>query len=149
MKKKTNQVSAYMTLEVSLLFPIIVTLLVCVIYLIFYSYNQTMAHQNAAIAALYGKSFSYTEEKESELINRMYEILEKLNSNQYLALSNLKQTVSIENNNIKITQYGSIKIPFINEEIISKMDFAEQVVVDTQNAIFYMRQMRKVKNNED
>ena len=54
--KKEKDISAYMTVEVSLLFPIIVMVILCVIYLAFYSYNKTLAFQNAGICALYGKN---------------------------------------------------------------------------------------------
>lgn len=149
MKRKKKQVFAYMTVEVSLLFPIIITILVCILYLVFYSYNQTIAFQNGAIAALYGKSFSYTEDENTRLADRTYTVLQKLNQNQYMAVNSFKQTVSIENNNIKITQNGNVKMPLFNENIMSRMDFTETNVVDIQNKVFYMRQIRKVKKNEN
>ena len=82
--RKKEFISAYMTLEISLLFPMILTVLVCVIYLFFYSYNQTVAFQNAAISALYGKGFAYTDTESSVLTQKMYDVLERLNKNQYL-----------------------------------------------------------------
>ena len=52
----------------------------------FYSYNQTVAFQNAAISALYGKGFAYTDTESSVLTQKMYDVLERLNKNQYLNL---------------------------------------------------------------
>ena len=88
MKARKKTTSAYMTVEVSLLFPIILMILVCIIYIIFYSYNEAIAFQNAAIAALYGKSCSNSEKKEIELVDNVYTTLERLNNNQYIALAN-------------------------------------------------------------
>ena len=67
MIKKNKGLSAYMTVEASLLFPMIVFMLVIILYLILFKYNEVTVFQNAAIAALYGKDFSYTDEKKEEL----------------------------------------------------------------------------------
>ena len=63
MRKKEGEINAYMTVEISLLFPTILVLILCIIYFIFYSYNSTVAFQNSAICALYGKNFVYENQK--------------------------------------------------------------------------------------
>ena len=98
--KKKRDVSAYMTVEVSLLFPIILMVILCVIYLSFYSYNKTLAFQNAGICALYGKNGFDTKEDKEELVEKMYSILETLNEGQYIAPRYLKQSVYLKNNQI-------------------------------------------------
>lgn len=143
MKKK--DLSAYMTVEVSLLFPFILVVLLCVIYLIFYSYNKTLAFQNAGICALYGKTEFGTKVDKEESVERMYHILEMLNEGQYIAPANLKQRVSTEKNKIIVCQEGSVNIPLLNSEIISKLDFSERVKVGVQKNVLYIRQLRKVK----
>lgn len=145
MRKKEKFVSAYMTLELSLLFPMILTVLICVIYLFFYSYNQTVAFQNAAISALYGKGFAYTDTESSVLTQKMYDVLERLNKNQYLSMKSLKQTVEINKNDIKVLQTGDMVMPLLHDEIVSKFHFEEAVVLDLPNNVFYIRQIRKVK----
>lgn len=147
MRKKEKVVSAYMTLELSLLFPMILTVLICVIYLFFYSYNQTVAFQNAAISALYGKGFAYTDTESSVLTQKMYDVLERLNKNQYLSMKSLKQTVEINKNDIKVSQTGDMVMPLLHNEIISKFRFEEKVVLDLQDSVFYIRQVRKVKKD--
>ena len=146
MRKKEKIVSAYMTLELSLLFPVILTVLICVIYLFFFSYNQTVAFQNAAISALYGKGFTYTGTESSVLAEKMYDVLGRLNKNQYLSLRSLKQTVEINENDIKVLQTGDMVMPLLYDEIDSMFHFEEAVVLDLQDSIFYIRQVRKVKN---
>lgn len=141
--------SAYMTVEASLLFPIIILLLVSLLNIVFFKYNQTMAFQNIAITALYGKSFSYKDEINEELVGRMYGVLEKLNTNQYLAISESAQEVNIENNDIQIIQNVSMKMPLFGEEMSEDMIISEKMVLDTKNNIFYMRQIRKVKEEND
>lgn len=148
MNKKSKKISAYMTVENSLLFPIIISLLMCIIYLVFYSYNSTIAFQNAAICALYGKSFSYTETEGTNCVDTMYAVLERLNQGQYIALDCLNQQVKIEGNHIVVKQEGNVNIPLLNPEIMSQINFSEGVSVNKQNAVFYMRQIRKVKNYE-
>ena len=143
--RKKEFISAYMTLEISLLFPMILTVLICVIYLFFYSYNQTVAFQNAAISALYGKGFAYTDTESSVLMQKMYDVLERLNKNQYLSMKSLKQTVEINKNDIKVLQTGDMVMPLLHDEIVSKFHFEEAVVLDLPNNVFYIRQIRKVK----
>lgn len=147
--RKKEFISAYMTLELSLLFPMILTVLICVIYLFFHSYNQTVAFQNAAISALYGKGFAYTDTESSVLTQKMYDVLERLNKNQYLSMKSLKQTVEINKNDIKVLQTGDMVMPLLHDEIVSKFHFEEAVVLDLPNNVFYIRQIRKVKKDEN
>ena len=145
--KKRKDISAYMTVEVSLLIPIIVMVILCVIYLAFYSYNKALAFQNAGICALYGKN-GLEETEDKEWVEKMYRVLQLINKGQFMAASNLKQQVSIENSHIVISQEGNVKIPIFNQEIMSKLSFSEKVRVSEQNGVFLIRQIRKVKNNE-
>lgn len=147
--RKKEFISAYMTLEISLLFPMILTVLIGVIYLFFYSYNQTVAFQNSAISALYGKGFAYTDTESSVLTQKMYDVLERLNKNQYLSMKSLKQTVEINKNDIKVLQTGDMVMPLLHDEIVSKFHFEEAVVLDLPNNVFYIRQIRKVKKDEN
>ena len=145
--KKEKDISAYMTVEVSLLFPIIVMVILCVIYLAFYSYNKALAFQNAGICALYGKN-GLEETEDKEWVEKMYRVLQLINKGQFMAALNLKQQVSIENSHIVISQEGNVKIPIFNQEIMSKLSFSEKVKVSEQSGVFFIRQVRKVKNNE-
>ena len=145
--KKRRDVSAYMTVEVSLLFSIVFMILLCVIYLAFYSYNKTLAFQNAGICALYGKN-GLEETEDKEWVEKMYRVLQLINKGQFMAASNLKQQVSIENSHIVISQEGNVKIPIFNQEIMSKLSFSEKVKVSEQSGVFFIRQVRKVENNE-
>lgn len=149
MNKNTKSVSAYMTLEVSLLFPVILTVLISIIYLFFFSYNRTVAFQNAAISALYGNGLFYADMENSVLIEKTYDVLDKLNENQYLALSGFTQKVEAGKNNIKVMQNGNLVMPILNEDIFSKLSFSETVVLDIPKNVFYIRQVRKVKVNDD
>ena len=143
--KRKGDISAYMTVEVSMLFPIILMVLLCVIYLSFYSYNKTLAFQNAGICALYVKNgFSINEEQE-EKVERMYHILETLNEGQYIAPNQLKQRVSIKNNKIIVCQQGNVNTPLLSQGIMLNLNFSEEVKVNGNKAVFYIRQLRKVK----
>lgn len=144
-----KEFAAYLTIEISLLFPIILSILISIIFLIFYAYNSTIAFQNAAICALYGKEFSYKDTKVSEQIDRMYTVLETLNKDQYIATNQLKQKVSVEGNSIVVSQKGNVNIPLLISGFMSEYDFSEGVKVQCQEAVFYIRQMRKGKNNEN
>lgn len=146
--RNKEDVSAYMTVEVSLLFPLIIMVLVCVLYLSFYSYDKTIAFQNAGICALYGKNGLGVVEDKNEWVEKMYWVLQILNKGQYIAPTNMKQQVSIKNNHIMISQEGNVNIPLLNQEFMSKLDFIEGVKLVPQKRVFFIRQVRKVKKNE-
>lgn len=142
--KNKKIISAYMTIEVSLLFPIIIMILVILIYIIFYSYNQTIAFQNDAITSLYGKSFCYEEMEKELLANQMYITLKTLNKKQYLAVDKLEQTIYVDGKKINVSQKGTMCIPFINAEMNKQIIFEESVTLNEKDPIFYIRQIRKV-----
>lgn len=142
-KKEAN---AYMTVEISLLFPLVVIILMCIIYMTFYSYNRAIAFQNAAITALYGQNgFFLEDEKQHE---RMYTVLENLNEGQYIAIDKLRQKVSIEKNRYVVKQGGNVNIPLLSSEIMSELGFKESIKVKKYEAVFYIRQIRRVKADE-
>lgn len=147
--EERKELPAYMTLEVSLLFPIIVLLLVSLVYFVFYKYNEVTAFQNASIVALYGKGFTYEDEEKEELTRRIYGVLEKLNDDQYIAISSLEQKVEFVSGDIIISQDGNMIIPFLSQEMVKELFISEKVTVDTQNSTFYIRQMRKVRGEND
>ena len=122
--------------------------LVCVLYLSFYSYDKTIAFQNAGICALYGKNGLGVVEDKNEWVEKMYWVLQILNKGQYIAPTNMKQQVSIKNNHIMISQEGNVNIPLLNQEFMSKLDFIEGVKLVPQKRVFFIRQVRKVKKNE-
>ena len=134
-----------MTVEISMLFPVIISILMCIFYIMFYSYNRTIAFQNAAITALYGKNGIFAEE---EQVERMYTVLETINRGQFLALDKLKQKVSIEGNYYVVEQNGNVNIPLINSEIMSGLNFLESIEVSNNKAVFNIRQIRKAKSND-
>lgn len=142
---RNKEISAYMTVEISMLFPIIVIILMCIIYITFYSYNRTIAFQNAAITALYGKTGIFSQEEKA---GAMCDVLETLNRGQYIAIDKLNQKVSIEKMHYIVKQDGSINIPLVNSEIMSAWGFSESIKISNQEAVFYIRQIRKVKNDE-
>lgn len=146
--RNKEDVSAYMTVEVSLLFPLIIMVLICVLYLSFYSYDKTIAFQNAGICALYGKYGLGVMEDKNEWVEKMYWVLQILNKGQYIAPINMKQQVSIENNHTVINQEGNVNIPLLNQEFMSKLNFIEGVKLVQQKRVFFIRQVRKVKKNE-
>ena len=143
---KKKMADAYMTVEISIIFPFIVMILMCVFYVTFYSYNRTIAFQNAAVTALYGKYNNILEE--DNRTEGMYKVLKILNKGQYMAVTNMKQSVTAEFGQLSVEQKGNVNIPILHWKIISKLDFSEKVTVGEYNPVFQIRQMRKVKNNE-
>ena len=147
MKKQGKNISAYMSLEVSMLFPIIIVMLLCLMYIFYFSYNRAMAFQNGAITALYAKGLYSTTIKEEVWAERAYDVLGKLNDSQYIALEELKQKVTKKKNDICVIQSGKMDVALLGTEFINKFNFIQSVTLDLQENTFYIRQVRKVLKN--
>ena len=96
---------------------------------------------------MYGK-YGLEEVEDKEWVERMYRVLQLVNKGQFMGISNLKQRVSIENSRIVILQEGNVNIPMLNQEIMSKLSFSEKVKISEHSGVFFIRQIRKVKNDE-
>lgn len=148
-EKDKKIVSAYMTIEASLLFPIVLMVLVIIFYMIFYCYDQTIAFQNSAITAMYGQSFSYTKIEKDVLAGQMHKVLNALDEGQYLSLERLEQSISMEDDSILVSHKGTMVIPVLNMGENSKLTFAETIALKEIDSVFYIRQIRKVKQDEN
>lgn len=149
MKKHKKTVSAYMTLEISLLFPIILTSMIIMLYFIFFSYNRTVAFQNAAITALYGQNSKVDEPSNEKVKDDMKEVLKNLNENQYISVREVEKSVSVAKNKIQVTQKGSIYAPILIEDMDNQMCFLESVVLKNREPVSYIRKIRKVMEDEN
>lgn len=144
--KKERWVGAYMTVEVSLLFPTIFMVLICLMYLVFFSYNDAISYQNSAISVLYGKLLNSIEREEQA--DKVYAILETLNQNQYIAEKYHKQKVCIEGKSIVVEQSGCINIPLFSEKRSEQIRYISEITVKVTDPVFYIRQVRKVESDE-
>ena len=106
-KKET---SAYMTVEASLVIPLILGGIIFVLYIGFYLYNFVTVRQVAYIAALRGSQMK--EASSSEIENFVEKQVDELLLGQILAKESIKKEVEVFTGSIKVKIYTSVKIPF-------------------------------------
>ena len=102
--------SAYITIEASLVLPLILGGIIFVLYIGFYLYNFATVKQVAYIAALRGsqtRDVSY-----AEIENYVERQVDELLLGQILAKENIKKEVEVFAGSIKVKIYTSVKIPF-------------------------------------
>lgn len=102
--------SAYMTVEASLVIPLIFGGIIFILYIGFYLYNFTTVKQVAYIAALRGSQIK--DMSSTEIENFVEKQVDELLSGQILAKENIKKEVEVSLGSIKVKIYTSIKIPF-------------------------------------
>ena len=102
--------SAYMTVEASLVIPLIFGGIIFVLYIGFYLYNFVTVRQVAYIAALRGSQMK--EASSSEIENFVEKQVDELLLGQILAKESIKKEVEVFTGSIKVKIYTSVKIPF-------------------------------------
>lgn len=102
--------SAYMTVEASLVIPLILGGIIFVLYIGFYLYNFVTVKQVAYIAALRGSQMKETSSTEIE--NFVKQQVDELLLGQILAKESIKKEVEVFTGSIKVKIYTSVKIPF-------------------------------------
>lgn len=102
--------SAYMTVEASLVIPLIWGGIIFVLYIGFYLYNFVTVKQVAYIAALRGSQMKGVSSIEIE--NFVEKQVDELLLGQILAKESIKKEVEVFTGSIRVKIYTSVKIPF-------------------------------------
>ena len=139
-KEKT----AYMTVEASLVIPIILGGIVFVIYVGSYLYNIATIKQTAYISALRGNQLRNVSSYEIE--KYVEREVDEMLSHQILFGSNIKKEVKVSQGNIKVKIYVDLNLPFVEfknmEEILGKIVW--ECGVKRTNPLEIIRDVRKV-----
>lgn len=137
------------TVEMALLFPLILGVLVFLLGLTFYLYDLCVLDIHANMVALEGQKFSDMSEKtrEKKIRNRAEEVGDSL-----IAIESLIVSVQIKGDKISVAYSGEYTFPIVNlflggnrkKEAVSVQ--AESVI---QNAVEWIRTVRKVERIVD
>lgn len=105
-----HKISAYFTVEASLVLPIVFGVTILVIYLMFFQYDRCLMEQDMGALALYGVSVQTgdSEERMRQLLNRADGIYEE----KYVAWDSAEIGMKLERGKVKIERKGSLKFPF-------------------------------------
>lgn len=108
MQKKIAAKDAYMTLEATLIMPLVLYICIFIIYMGFYIYDRCIMKQDAYRAALKGSS-QYVADNQ-EVYNEVYRSMENLKQDKYIATEcNYEITVR---ERVMVSVKGCIKMPF-------------------------------------
>lgn len=139
--------SAYMTVEASLLIPVILGGIIFILYVGFYLYNFAVMKQTAYIAALRGSQIkqvssdrieSYVEEQVDELLRQ-----------RILAKEDIKKEIKVSKGSIKVKLYTNIKI-FLEEFLPfgkKSWEIKGEAKVDRVDPIEIIRGARKINGH--
>ena len=106
MRKK---VEAYLTVEVSLLMPVILGVILLVVYLLFFQYDRCLMEQSTGILAMRGCTLQIADKK--ELLVEIMEYSEQ-KDNRYLAWDMYDAAVCLRGNRVRVEREGRLKFPF-------------------------------------
>lgn len=138
--KKEN---AYMTVEASMIMPIMVIGIVFTIYIGIYLYNACIIHQTAYLAALRGSQQKELNQTQIEqyTLNQLNLLIE----NRILATKEIRKQVRVNVRNVTVSLSATLNMPFsdfISEKagIWNYSTKAEAVRIQPVKTIRYIRQ---------
>ena len=111
---------AYMTIEASLIIPVIVGGIIFVLYLGIFLYNSGTIKQTAYIAALRGSQMKNMSQKEMETY--VEKQIDELLFQQILAREDMKKEIDISMGKVTVKIGTDVKMPFANL-LSAKIDF--------------------------
>lgn len=136
--------AAYMTVEASLVIPIILGGIVFVMYVGFYLYNVATIKQTAYIAALRGNQMKNVSSYEIE--KYVEKQVDEMLFQQILSGKIIKKEVKVSQGSINVKIYTEFKIPFAGladvEDILREISWESEV--KRTNPMEVIRGVRKV-----
>lgn len=106
-----TKIGAYFTLEAALIFPIVLSVVLLVIYLLFYEYDRCLMEQDMGALSLYGATVQ-AEDNEARMRllaarkNALYE-------EKYIAWNNGEVSMRLEKGKIQVERTGTLLFPFL------------------------------------
>lgn len=102
---------AYFTLEAALIFPIVLSVVLLVIYLLFYEYDRCLMEQDMGALSMYGATVQAEDNEERMRLlaarkNALYE-------EKYIAWNNGEVGMRLEKGKIQVERTGTLLFPFL------------------------------------
>lgn len=146
MGRKNYEASGYMTVEATLIMPLVLYICVFIIYAGFYQYDRCLMKQDAYRAALRGSS-TYRNSNQ-EVYNAAFETLERIGKEKYAAAS---YTCDISvNRTVAVQMEGSVQMPFRAMSGLvgaSRWEIKEKAESKCINPVFFIRTCRQLEKS--
>lgn len=111
MKKKKYRLSGSYTVEASFIFPMIMSVIVAVIYLMFFVHDRCVINAVADTAALRG---SQLEPADNGVYQMVEESMRELLNERLLATGGIEKEIRITSTEVEVLCKGDMPIPFHN-----------------------------------
>ena len=140
--------NAYMTVEASMIFPIIFGGILFTVYLGLYLYNVGVIKQVSYIAALRGSQLTQASSKQIELY--VEEELEKLIKDKILGTGEIEKDIRISVNKIKVKIEMKMTVPFMEGIPWGKelWNIKSEVKVNRINPVDIIRGVRRINESK-
>lgn len=102
-----KKVDAFVTIEYTLLLPVLLMLYTFLIYIGLYQYNQCIMQNNVCLLALEGYHKNYAAEE----FKPLYQMEEELNADKYILGENIRTQYEIRRGKLRISSQGELTNP--------------------------------------
>lgn len=135
-----GEAGAYFTVEAALVLPVVLSVLLFVIYAMFFQYNRCVAEQDLGVLALRG-AVSRTEDKEL-LAEEIEKYASEVDYGKYFMWKAGGIDLKLEGNQLRVSVQGELSYPL---HVWKTMSVYENHRV---NPTFFVRQCRKLIGGE-
>ena len=145
MKKESD---AYFTVEAAILYPIILSVILLMTYLLLFQYDRCLLEQDIGKATvLSGSKWTLTKE---QLNDYMQKKALHFDEEKYIAWENEDPLWNLEKNDVILEKTGRLRYPFAGMGTQEKYWRAKaSFQVDRISPVFWLRRSRNVQNKRD
>jgi hypothetical protein len=145
MKKESD---AYFTVEAAILYPIILSVILLMTYLLLFQYDRCLLEQDIGKATvLSGSKWTLTKE---QLNDYMQKKALHFDEEKYIAWENEDPLWNLEKNDVILEKTGRLRYPFAGMGAQEKYWSAKaSFQADRISPVFWLRRSRNVQNKRD
>ena len=145
MKKESD---AYFTVEAAILYPIILSVILLMTYLLLFQYDRCLLEQDIGKATvLSGSKWTLTKE---QLNDYMQKKALHFDEEKYIAWENEDPLWKLEKNDVILEKTGRLRYSFAGMGTLEKYWSAKaSFQVDRISPVFWLRRSRNVQNKRD
>lgn len=101
--------NAYFTVEAALVFPVVISTIIFVIYILLFQYDRCLLEQDVGATALWGSRVEFTDA--ATLTTKTQERIAQINRDKYAAWEITALRAALERNCFTATGAGHVRIP--------------------------------------
>lgn len=110
--KKTVQ--GYFSVEAALILPLVLSVILLIVYLLFFQYNRCLMEQDMGILALRGAVMQVQDNVHR--VEQLREMAEEANEGKYLAWEMGEVHLTVGKGRVIVERLGQMKVPFRKED---------------------------------